>query len=68
MFKDIFIKLVAYFVKVIHVKLPHERGEVAVSEINGKNLLFKFLDLKNGKTGALFIPCNDLIVLTALSK
>jgi hypothetical protein len=41
MFKDVFILLVAYFVEVIHVKLPNKGGEIAVAEINWKNLLLE---------------------------
>jgi hypothetical protein len=33
--ENVFILLVSYFVKIVHVELPYKRGKVSMSKVNG---------------------------------
>ena len=59
-FKDALVLFIANFVEVIHVELPDEGGEVAVSEVDGKDLLFEAIDVDNGEVGSFVVPSDDL--------
>ena len=62
MLKDVLIELVSNLVEIIHVELSHERGEIFMPEIDGKDLLFKTINIDNCEMYSLFIPANDVRV------
>lgn len=45
MLENVEIGLVAYLMKIIHVELANEGGEIAMPEINGQDHFFKLLDI-----------------------
>ena len=68
MFEDVAVELVADFVEVIHVELPHEGAKVFVSEIDRKDLLLKPFHVDNGEVCSILAPACDVRVCFALDK
>lgn len=46
--EDMFL-FTAHFVKVVHVKLSHEAGEILVPEVDRKDFLLELLDVLDVK-------------------
>ena len=67
MLKDVPIQLVANLVEIIHVELPHKRGEVAVPKIGRQYLLLKSFHVDYGEVSPLFVPCHNARVLIVLN-
>jgi hypothetical protein len=60
--------LPADFVKVIHVELPHKRGEVLVSEVHRQNILLELLNVLHVEAQAVLAPGNQLGVFLFLNR
>ena len=60
MLENVLVLLVSDFVKVIHVELADEGGEVAVPEVDGEDFLLEAVDIEDGEVGSLLVPDDDL--------
>ena len=56
----------AYFVKIVHVELPHEGRKFLMLEIFGQNLVFKKILIFNNEAVAIISPLYDMTVLSVL--
>lgn len=66
--ENIFVLLVANFVKVVHIELPHEGGEVAMAKIDGENLLLKLVDVDDDEIGAFLVPRHNILIVVVLNR
>lgn len=66
--ENIFVLLVAYFVKVIHVELSHEGGEVTMAKVDGENLLLKLVDVDDDEVGAFLVPGHHILIIVVLNR
>jgi len=53
----------SYFVEIVHIQLPHERGKFLMLEILGQNLIFKKILIFDDKAVPIVSPLNDMTVL-----
>ena len=60
MLKNVLILLIPNFVEVIHVELPDKGGEVAVPEVDGKDLRLEAVHIEDGEVGSFLVPGDDL--------
>lgn len=65
MLEDVLL-LASYLVEVVHVQLPHERGEVLVPEVDGQDLLLELLDVLDVEIVPQLAPHDDVGVLIFL--
>lgn len=49
--------------KIIHIKLPHERRKLPMLKIFGKNLVLKKIFVLNNKADSSFSPFNYMRIL-----
>lgn len=66
--KNIPVRLIANFVKVIHIELADERSIIAMPEVDGKNFLLELLNIIDNESGAVGIPSNDVFELLVLNR
>ena len=60
MLKNVLILFIPNFVEVIHVELSDEGGEVAVPEVDGKDLRLEAVHIEDGEVGSFLVPGDDL--------
>lgn len=68
MLENVFIGLVSDFVKVIHIKLTHERGEVPMPEVYRQNFLFELLSVIDDEGDTVWVPTDDFFELLVLNR
>lgn len=66
--KYVQICFISYLVKIIHIELPHEWGEVAMSEVNRQYLFLELLDILNNEGSSILIPSDDVFELFILNR
>ena len=54
--------------KVVHVQLADERGEVVVLEVAWKNLLCEFVCLVDHKAVSVWVPVDCCVIFWVLAK
>lgn len=60
MLKNVLILLISNFVEVIHVELSDEGGEVAVPEVDRKDLRLEAVHIEDSEVGSFLVPGDDL--------
>lgn len=53
MLENVEVGFVAYLVKIIHIKLANEGGEIAMPEIDGQDHFLKLLDIFDDEGSAI---------------
>ena len=62
------ISFIPYLMKIIHIELPNKRWKVAMSKIDGKDFLLKFLHILNDKRCPIMIPFNFALIFLILNR
>lgn len=58
----------ADFVKIIHIQLSHERGEILMSEVDREDTLLELLDVLHIEAQTVLAPGNQIGVFLFLNR
>lgn len=66
--EEVLILIVSRLVKVVHVQLPYEGGEIIMLKVKWKDVLSKFIRLFHNEAVPLIIPADYMLILRILKS
>ena len=68
MTEDVLAGILSALVEAVHIKLPNERVDIPMTEVLGKDLVLKIIDLLDGKFSTVSHPMDDRLVVFVLKN
>ena len=66
MTEDVLARILPALVEAVHVELPNEGVDIPMTEVLGKDLVLKIIDLLDGKFSTVSHPVDDRLVVFVL--
>ena len=68
MTEDVLAGILSALVEAVHIELPNERVDIPMTEVLGKDLILKIIDLLDGKFSTVSHPMDDRFIVFVLKN